>query len=154
VTLIQRTHESGLVVAEQAMDEARLQRDLKDFDRRLVLQWRPPYYVVVCVVSEHYAPVVATWMDIYGNPLPLSSGLLEKVKAWHVGARNQPETVDEFNERLRAEIERDRANEDEAIWADHAPYLRRGRVSVSLADTGKPRRLHRKWAPPQSGTGN
>jgi hypothetical protein len=49
-------------------------------DSRLALQFRPPYYVVVCQVNDHYAPVIATWMDLAGKPLPLSSGLLDKVR--------------------------------------------------------------------------
>lgn len=149
---VYRTHESGLVVAEQAMDEARLQRALKEFDRRLVLQWRPPYYVVVCAMSDQYAPVVATWMDLSGKPLPLSSGLVEKVKAWHVGARNRPETVDEYNARVGAELERDRQRDAEAIFDDHRPYLQRGRVQVSLADGGKTRHARRAAAQGKGGS--
>jgi hypothetical protein len=124
---------------------------LRQIDDRLVLQFRPPYYVVVCVVSDNYAPVVATWMDLHGKPLPLSSGLLEKVQAWRVGARNQPMGVDEHNARRRAEIEKDRQDAYEQLREDHRPTIERGRVQVTMATTGKPRYWRRENASPQSG---
>ena len=146
-----RGTESGLVVAEEVIGEPAFKHALEQFDARLSLQFRPPYYVVVCQVNDHYAPVIATWMDLNGNPLPLSSGLVEKVKAWHVGARNRPETVDEFNARRQAELERDIARELEAIRDDHRPYVDRGRVQITLADVGKPVPWKRDGAAPKSG---
>lgn len=145
------TTESGLVVAEHASDEAAISRALKQFDSRLTLQFRPPFYVVVCQVNDHYAPVIATWMDLAGKPLPLSSGLVEKVKAWHVGARNRPETVDEYNDRRQAELERDKARALEQIRDDHRPYIERGRVQVSFQDADRPKPRRHAWAAPVSG---
>lgn len=151
MTLVRRTHESGLVLAEHAQDEVGLGRALKQIDDRLALQFRPPYYVVVCRVSDNYAPVIATWMDLYGQPLPLSSGLLEKVQSARLGARNQPLSVDEHNARRDAEIERDRENMYEALRDDHRATIERGRTQVTFA-TGKKRRYwQRENAAPQSG---
>lgn len=116
-----------------------------------MLQFRPPYYVVVCQVNDHYAPVIATWMDIHGKPLPLSSGLLEKVQMWRVGARNQPMSVDEHNARRQAEIDKDRASLYEQLREDHRPTIERGRVAVTMATSRKPRYWQRENAAPQSG---
>jgi hypothetical protein len=151
VAILTRRHESGLVLAEQSQDEALLGRALRQIDDRLVLQFRPPYYVVVCMVSDNYAPVVATWMDLHGKPLPLSSGLLEKVQAWRVGARNQPMGVDEHNARRQAEIEKGRQDAYEQLREDHRPTIERGRFQVTMATTSKPRYWKRENASPQSG---
>lgn len=132
------------------MDETTIGRALKQFDRRLSLQFRPPYYVVVCLISEYEAPVIATWMDLHGKPLPLSSGLLEKVQAWHVGSRNRPQTVDEHNAQRLVELEADRARTAEAVREDHRPYIERRRTQVTLAGTSKPRYWQRDGAKPRS----
>lgn len=156
--LVQRTHESGLVVAEESADEAALGHALKQIDRAYVLQKNPDgdtpgLYVVACVVNEDEPPIrILAWADGNGEPLPLSSGLVEKVKAWHVGARNRPETVDEYNARVGAELERDRQRDAEAIFDDHRPYLQRGRVQVSLADGGKTRHARRAAAQGKGGS--
>lgn len=151
MALITRRHETGLVLAEQSADEASLGRALRQIDDRLALQFRPPYYVVVCQVSDHYAPVIATWMDLHGRPLPLSSGLLEKVQAARIGARNQPLSVDEHNARRLAEIEKDRANTYEALRDDHGPLIERGRTQVAFGTAKKPRYWQRENAQPRSG---
>ena len=151
MSLTTRRHESGLVLAEEVQGEPELRRALREFDDRLVLQLRPPYYVVVCVVNDHYAPVIATWMDLQGRPLPLSSGLLEKVQQARFGARNQPLSVDEHNARRQAEIEKDRERMYEALRDDHAPTIERGRTQVTMATVKKPRYWRRADAQPQSG---
>lgn len=151
MTLVRRTLESGLVLAEHAQDEVGLTRALRQIDDRLSLQFRPPYYVVVCQVNDNYAPVIATWMDIHGKPLPLSSGLLEKVQAAHVGARNKPLSVDEHNAQRQAEIEKDRANMYEALRDDHRPMIERGRTQVTFSEVGKRRYWQREDAAPRSG---
>jgi len=138
-------------LAEEVQDEPGLRRALKQIDDRLALQFRPPYYVVVCLVSDHYAPVIATWMDLQGRPLPLSSGLLEKVQQARLGARNQPLSVDEHNARRLAEIEKDRDNTYEALRDDHRPVIQRGRTQVTFATVKKPRYWRRENAQPQSG---
>lgn len=138
-------------MAEEVIGEPAITHALKQIDRRLVLQHRPPYYVVVCLVNDHYAPVVATWMDLHGNPLPLSHGLVEKVKAWQIGARNQPEGVDAHNERRQRELQKDRERELEQLRGDHVASIERGQTQVTFARVGKPRYWRREAAAPRSG---
>lgn len=140
MALVTRRHGPGLVIAEEAFDEARLSLALKQIDRRLVLQkhrrdgveggW---VYKVIQVVSDDYAPVVFTWMDERGEPLPLSSGLVEELKRHLRGERTDLVSEDEHNRRL---VERGRRVEEEltrAVVDDHRARVERGRVAVSLA---------------------
>lgn len=159
MTLVARTTESGLVLAEQAQDEARLCRALKEIDDRYVLQANPSeetgqlIYEVLCVWSEDHPPVkVMAWTDRHGNPLPLSSGLIEEVKKWRPEARERRGAdADAHNDRLRADTDRLRRTNLEAISDDHRAKVERARVTVSLgAGTSKPERMRNK-RPPSSG---
>lgn len=142
--IVTETRPSGLVVALDSMDEASASRALKRLDGRLCLQkhardhveggW---VYKVICFVSDTYAPVVLTWQDDQGVPLPLSSSIVDKVQSLMLGARNKPPSEDEHNERIRAVQEADRDALREAVLEDHKPYVTRGRVSVSLATMKK-----------------
>lgn len=142
--LVERMHESGLVLAEEGQDEARLQHALEQIDRSLVLQkhradvgggW---VYKVIQQVSDDYAPVVFTWCDTFGNPLPLSSGLVEEFKGLRkeAAARRGPD-ADERNrqlvERTRLQIEADR----DAVMADHRARVEKGRVGVGMSTRGR-----------------
>ena len=125
------------------MDEASVQRALKRLDGRFCLQKHPRdgaeggwVYKVVCLVSDTYAPVVLTWMDEHGRPLPLSSGLVDEMQRHMVDSRGKVETADEYNARLVAERKRDADAQQTAIIEDHRPYVERNRVSVSVS-TGK-----------------
>jgi hypothetical protein len=147
--LVTRDTGLGLVVAEEVGDEARLGRELKQIDDRLVLQKHPGpveggwVYKVFCVVSEEQEAVcVCVWSDRYGNPLPLSTGLVTLVESLRPEARSRrgPD-ADAQNAALLEANARRRESELAAIADDHRPYLERGRVSVSLA--GSPSRgLH------------
>ena len=149
---------SGLVVARDSMDEASVQRQLKRLDGRLVLQkhardgveggW---VYKVICIVSDTLAPIIFTWMDDFGNPLPLSSGLVEAVQSRMLASRNRPIDEDEWNARLRAERNKDIEREKQAMMDEHRPYVERNRVSVSMAKTGKPAYWKRGGKVPRSG---
>jgi len=148
---------SGLIVARDSMDEASVQRELKRLDGRLVLQRHRRdnapsghVYKVILNVSERYAPIVFTWIDAYGNPLPLSSGLVDEFRRHMADSRDKPETADEHNARLLEEQRRDLDRETDAIIEDHMPYLQRKRLSVSLS-TGKPRYWRRENTRPSSG---
>ncbi len=134
---------SGLVAAREAQDEASVQRALKRLDGRLVLQkhrgeveggW---VYKVVCVVSDRYAPVVLTWADEHGRPLPLTHALVEKMQSLRPDTPNRPESADEHNQRLVADTAAYLRRETERLHDEYAPYLERGRVSVSLAGRRK-----------------
>lgn len=122
------------------MDEASVGRALKRLDGRLVLQKHPRdgvaggwVYKVICCVSDTYAPVVYTWMDAYGSPLPLSSALVDAVQSHMLGARNKPLGEDEFNRRELESRRRDAERETEAVMDDHRPYMERGRISVAMS---------------------
>lgn len=82
---------SGLVVAEESADEAGLQRALNRIDhpaaRRLVLTREVDrkhdcwvWLVHVVVSDDRPAVYVCRWDDERGRPLPLSSGLVERVR--------------------------------------------------------------------------
>lgn len=143
-------HSSGLVLAVEGMDEEAASRALKRLDRRLVLQKHPAaveggwVYKVVCVVSDNHAPVVLTWMDEHGRPLPLSSAIVDRMQAQYVGARNKEPDEDEHNARVRQELEKDRASLADAVVTDHRPYIERGRVSVGLSTRGPRHPKHSK----------
>jgi hypothetical protein len=159
VPLIQRVHESGLVLAEESADEARLSHALKEIDHRYVLQLNPGgdtpgVYVVSCIVNEDQPAVrMLAWADDDGTPRPLSSGLIEEVKKWRPEARGRRgPNADEHNEQLKQETERQRREQLAAISDDHRPKIERGRVTVSRAGTSK-RYWQRNRKPPQSGLG-
>jgi hypothetical protein len=159
--LVTRAHESGLVLAEEASDEARLSRAIKQVDDRYVLQRHPAsveggyVYKVYCIVSEDQpALCILTWSDEKGNPLPLSSGLVEEVKKWRPENRDRRgPNEDARNAQIRAETQRLREEQLAAISEDHRPKIERGRVSVSRTRTGKPSWMRNK-RPPQSGLGD
>ena len=138
MTSIIRETGTGLVVAEQAADERAVGHALRQIDDRLALQHRPPYYVVVKVVSEREAPVIYTWMTATGDPLPLSSGLVEDFKKHRLDAPNKPPTVDERNRMRLAELEREWADAADALNDDHRGRVDRGRRQVSLAHHPRP----------------
>lgn len=79
---------SGLYVVEYAADSDSIDRDLRRHDDRLFLTYEidPRFdakvYVVLCEVEGDRPPLaVCEWRDEYGRPLPLSSGILDKVKS-------------------------------------------------------------------------
>jgi hypothetical protein len=157
--LTSETRPSGLIVARDSMDEESVGRALKRLDGRLVLQkhardeveggW---VYKVICFVSDTYAPIVLTWSDEYGRPLPLSSGIIDKVQSLYLDARNKPISADEHNARLAAELERDRQANADAVIEDHRPYVERDRVSVSLSSTKKLPYWQREGRPKSGGS--
>ena len=92
MAIVTETRSSGLVVARDSMDEAAVEKQLKLIDSRLTLQkhWDEScgwVYKVICFVSDTYAPVVLTWKDEHGHPLPLSSALSDKMQSLMLGAR-------------------------------------------------------------------
>lgn len=142
MAIVTETRSSGLVVARDSMDEAAVEKQLKLIDSRLTLQkhWDEScgwVYKVICFVSDTYAPVVLTWKDEHGHPLPLSSALSDKMQSLMLGARNAPEDADTWNARVLERQERDRRELAHAVIEDHRPYVERGRVSVSMTDAKK-----------------
>jgi hypothetical protein len=156
MTLVTRELNSGLTVAEEAQDEKMIARALKQIDERYVLQKHPSeveggwVYKVFCIVSEDQPAIcIHTWCDDRGNPLPLSTGLLEDVKRWRPDARERRGfDADEHNRRLDERLAKDRAADMNALGEEHAVKIEKGRTTVSLSDATPPR--FRNKRPPQS----
>jgi hypothetical protein len=148
---------SGLVAARDALDEKTVGAALRRLHPRLVLQkhcrdvpggWM---YKVVWIVSDDRPPIIVyTHMDERGRPLPLSSALVDAVQERMVGARNQAEPADAWNERMVAETRGRLAAESAELRRDHEPYVERGRVGVSMA-TMKKRPYWQRRGTPRSG---
>lgn len=151
--LAYRQDDNGLVVAETTRDESAITRALKEIDPRLALQkerasieggWR---YKVLRVWSEDQPPTpILTWTDSYGNPLPLTDGIIDKVRVHMLGFRANDFYVsaDEHNEKLQAARDKQRRDDVEAIASEHLPRLS-GRLSVSMS--GKRKRTHGSASP-------
>lgn len=148
MALAYRRDESGLVLAEEAVDEARLSRALKLIDDRLVLQkerfdcpggWR--YRVLRVWSDEHPATHLFWWADEYGTPLPLTSGILDKVHVHLLGFRGNEHYLDEdaHNTRHLEQLDRMRQEAHDATVEEHAARLA-GRVSVSMSRAADGRR--------------
>lgn len=135
MSLIQREH-GGIVVAEYAQDESQIQRALTQIEDRLIL-WPPdgmcPYYRVARNVSDWQEPeIIASWKDTNGNPLPLSSGLIDEVDRLRRDARNKGLDVDAYNAKRTEDLEADRAARGQQIIEEHRAKVERGRTSVSF----------------------
>lgn len=147
MTYVTRVTESGLVLQELAADEAQLGRALKQIDHRLVLQKHASnveggwVYKVICVVSDHYAPIIYTHADKFGNPLPLSSSLIDdfrKSQLRDVRERHGILDADQRNERHVEAIQKTGRANDAEIIAEHRARLERSQTMVSFSDVGKP----------------
>lgn len=82
---VSRLHSSGLTLVEDSRDERDIQAELEQIDDRLFLSWeidrgRQLYRVLYDRGDEPPAPI-AEWRGSDGEPLPLSSGLVELVKS-------------------------------------------------------------------------
>lgn len=151
--LAYRQDESGLFVAETTRDEQAIIAALKQIDPRLALQkerasaeggWK---FKVLRIWSEDHPPTpILTWTDAYGNPLPLTDGLIDKVKIHMLGFRGNDYYVsaDEHNAKLKAERDKQRADDLAAIRDEHLPRLS-GRLSVSMS--GQRKRTHGSASP-------
>lgn len=149
--LTTRTHQSGLIVAEDAMDERALTRALQQevrsdvtLQKRQLDEQHGSGGLVYKVVHIPSGQVMATWADDHGRPLPLSSGIVEWFKRMQAGARNPAVDADEWNRRHRAEIEREEQARTEAVRDEHKGRLA-GRLSVSMS--GRMQRRHTDRGP-------
>ena len=125
--MIHRSLDSGLVLAEQGMDGAALERELKRRDPLLSLQgflslehgavvWR-----VVREAGEAGPETVCVWQSESGEPYPLSSGLLDLVDRLDRNSRGGYASADELDERRRAEQVRQQQRDNEALADDWNP---------------------------------
>lgn len=100
----------GLLVAENASDERSVGEALRrvDDDLRLV-PWeiddigRTLYKVYKYLGPNHPAAFICAWTDDYGEPLPLSHRLVDKVNSLRPDSYLRQPDPDEVNERLRQE---------------------------------------------------
>ena len=118
----------GLQVAEMSQDEKTIAAELKAMDRRLVLNRNPDEsgrfcWDVHCIwSSDHPAVLICTWRDDNGNPLPLSSGLVEKVKSLRSGVDTAAQ-AELANQRLREANRKDAHNMFQDWGSDVLPSL-------------------------------
>lgn len=134
---------SGLVVAEDAPDETGLQRALEQLDPRLVLTREVSrrhgcyvWHVHVNWATDRPAMHVLRWEDEYGVPLPLSSGLLERVRERLAGDPDSAAVADRMNDAHVARVERDLQE----------AYEEAARVASRLSAPGHSAVLHRSQA--------
>lgn len=148
MSLVTRTTDTGLTVAEEAGGEASVSASLRLLDRRLFLAKRPDSrvaggwaYKVMLTVSEEprRTRCLFTWMDDACNPLPLTHGLVTEFQRYLKGERGNDTLVDadEHNRRHQERLEAQRKADGQAIFEEHAPRLIRDRVVVSLGTMQK-----------------
>lgn len=134
---------SGLVLAEDAIDERWASEQIKQLNPRFALHkerrddapggWM--YRVVHIWSDEQPYHIVFDWIDDQCRPLPLSSGIVEEVKRHMLGARNSGlGREDEHNRQLQEKRLQAARAESLAIADHYRPWLDRGRVGITLAD--------------------
>jgi hypothetical protein len=131
--VIHRTHESGLVLAEQSGDWAALERELKRRDPLLSLEGliAPKWGRLLWRVRREAGPgrpeTVFFWMNTTtGEPYPLSSGLLDEFDRQDKNnTRRDYKDEDELEERRQAERARQLERDNEGIYDNWA--FRHGR---------------------------
>ena len=102
---------TGLLVAENAADERSVRRELQRLDPTLVLtqEMHPSKrleYVVVKTFTDGSALTLTRWRDdVTGQPLPLSHGLVEKVKRMDPNTRAPQLDTARHNAELQDRIE-------------------------------------------------
>lgn len=138
-----RSHSSGLLVAEQSQDHRQVEARLRQIDDRLVL-WAPdglnPYWRVMRRISDDRpAMPVLAWMAPDGDPLPLSSGLVDEVTRLRRDSRYHGPDADKRNQQHVDQIRKLREDSVEAIHSEYEDYLERGRKGVTFARVGKKR---------------
>lgn len=158
MALVYSRTDNGLLVAHDApSDERAVARALRDYDPdlRLVPQGADgrniAYKVYRYAGSDRPAEFICFWGDAAtGEAYPLSSGLLEKVKALDKNSRTRYVSPEEENA-LAAEARRRKADEDvEAIFDDWK--RREGRSAMlprgtSLARARSRTGYHRRKGP-------
>lgn len=144
MTLITRTTSVGLVLAEHAHDEAAVARALRQIDDKLCLQKHPGqtsggwvYKVFRAWSDDHPADLICTWADEHGNPLPLTSGLVDLVNRLRLDAPNKGPDADAHNEQHLRGVRKLAGELEQAVIEDHRAKVERGRVSVSMGGTNR-----------------
>jgi len=135
VRLVYSKTDSGLLVAEESAEGAAVARALRDHDSelRLVPQHSESlggrYWAVYRYAgSEKPAEPVCTWLGENGEPIPLSFGLVEKVKRLDRSSRDETPEADAANAALKVSNDRERDRRVEDLVDDW--YRREGRLAV------------------------
>jgi hypothetical protein len=131
---------SGLLVAEEPASAAQIGRLLREHEPRLRLvpQQDEARRCLLWQVWRHNgndrpADYIVTWMDQYGEPLPLSTQIVERVKLFDPNqTASAPPTHTELNARHRERTLRETEARYAAVEQEHAPYVDRGRRVVSM----------------------
>jgi hypothetical protein len=110
-----------------AADERAVERELQQLDDRLFLTFeieggRQVYRVMCEYAGDHFAPV-CDWRDEKGQPLPLSSSLVELVRSLRPRGGVAVQESIAANERLQAQVEADSERDIDEIVADMAPRI-------------------------------
>lgn len=129
---------SGLLVAETHASNEAVARLLRAYDSslRLVPQAGEEHGGVLWNVYRYNGPdrpasYVCAWQTPGGEPLPLSSRLLEKVQYLDRRTVGDAPSAEAMNAAHKQKLRKDRIAEKQEITEAHEPYVRRGRVSVS-----------------------
>ena len=129
----------SLAVVERTSDRKRIEHELKQFDRNLFLdaeidsRRRFVWSVKEWLGSERPPHLVFEWRDGRGEPLPLTSGLIEEVRKieWR---RNHGITVfdvvNEANDKRRSAAARASESAYEAITEEVVPLMSDKRSGV------------------------
>lgn len=122
--------DSGLVLAEHGMDEAAVSRALRqhDNDLRLVRGYDLDREVFFWKVYRYNGPdrpadFILAWANEEGEPLPLSTRLVDEVQRHDRGMRGDFVSADEHNRRLREERHKDYLRDAEAIVQEFSAKL-------------------------------
>lgn len=146
MSLMYDHHPSGLLVAHQEAGEKTVRAALKQMDSRLLLDyaidpvWQRQVWQVLCRHTTDLPPsVVCRWRDeTTGEPLPLSHGLVDRVRSLHMESRAPKVDPDADNDRLKAELAKDGDAELE-FYAEELVDRLKGKKAYLL-----PRGLHRR----------
>jgi hypothetical protein len=120
--LVERTLDSGLIVAQYGDDHASIERELKKRDPDLTLQGWPSQSlgVILWKVVRYAGPdrppdTVCVWQSQGGDPYPLSSGILDMVDQLDKNLRHHYADEDERNAQRKRERVKQTVRDNEGI---------------------------------------
>jgi hypothetical protein len=141
--LVYSTTDSGLAVAFTAADERSVRAALKAHDPDLNVDWKlhegeTCWYVTRYLGSARTDEWVCDWADEHGQPLPLSHGLVERVKQLDMNSRHLEADPEQLNDARTAAIEAEQDAEAEWYATELVKHYR-GKSGVVL-----PRGIYRR----------
>lgn len=128
----------GLYVVEFAQDFDAIDRELRLEDDRLFLSYEidlrhnAKVYRVLCEVAGDKPPVcIVEWRDDLGRPLPLSSGILERVRSQRARGGVAALEAQAANERMVEQAAREADEQIEETVKEMLPRMR-GRKRTTI----------------------